>query len=139
MSTTTIPALAPITNLVSGINRLDYIDQFQINNVIGAFLNDVAFILTNQYGIKTGARRANDESFNLQDFANTDDYELLITYFSSDMDWKINHCKSRQFQVEYDFYYRIEGKNNNKSRLEEVLGVVDQLLCDNGNNANYWE
>ena len=138
MSNTTISPPIPITNLSNAINSKKYVNQREINNVIGALCHDIAIILTNNYDIKTQSRKANDESFNLEVFTNTDQVELLITYFPTDFDYKINYCKDDQFKIEYDIYYRIEAKGNNKSVLEEMLGIIEQLICHNYNNGNYW-
>ncbi len=138
MSNTTISPPTPITNLSNSIETKKYVNQREINNVVGALCNDIAIILTNNYDIKTQSRKAQDESFNLEVFTNTNQIELLITYFPTDFDLTINHCEQHQFQVSYDLFYRVEGKNNNKSRLEEVLGIVDQLLTKNHNQGNYW-
>lgn len=125
-------------NMVYGINTAKYINQREISNLTHALLSDCAFHLTTQNGIKTVVRRANDQSFSLQDFKNFLDYELLITYFQPDFDSTINDCNANELEFNIKFYYRIEAKDENKSRLEELLGIIELLLSKNQNGGNNW-
>jgi hypothetical protein len=131
MSNTTTSLDTRITTMTNNIVRNDYVDLQEVNNFVGSILNDVALILTNDFGIKTEARRAFDESYSLQEFQNIENTELLISYFSEDQIFNSKRCKSRDFYVYYDIYYRVEAKESYKSKLEEVLGIVEQLLCNN--------
>jgi hypothetical protein len=136
----------PIGNLSLGIKPDSYIDVRELNNFVHAFLNDISLIIsnpttplvgtTNKTSIKTTVRRAEDESFSLQEFTNISDHELLITYFIPDeeFDFNLNNCHKKDFNFNLNIYYRIEAKDNNKSRLEQILGLVDQFICLNYNN-----
>jgi hypothetical protein len=139
MSTTVLPNPALITNLVDNIKPKKFVSQSELNSVIGALLHDISTILTTNHGVKTQSRRSNNQTFSLQEFANTDDVELLITYFSNDYSGDINRCSNDQIKIDYNFYYRIEGKEGNQKKLENLLGIIEQLIVYNYNNAQFWK
>lgn len=128
-NTTTLTT--PITQMTNNTVKSGYVDLQELNNFIGALLNDISIILTTEYGISTEARRSFDQSYSLQEFANSGQRQLLITYFSQDYSVNTNRCKRGGLNVEFDIFYRVEAKDNNKSILEQSLGIVEQLLCNN--------
>jgi hypothetical protein len=129
-----------IGNMTNQTSNIEYIGLYDINCLIGALLNDVSILLTNDLlsPVKTASRRAEDESFNLQDFENTDDYELLLTYYPSESLDKLNECNNNILKFDFDVFYRIRACPENKPKLEEIMGLVEKLLCFNSNNQNRW-
>jgi hypothetical protein len=105
--------------------------------LIGALLNDVSIELTQDL-IKTASRRAEDESFSLQDFENFKDYEMLITYNPADDLEQLNDCNNNILKFDFDIYYRIRACPENKPKLEQVMGYVERILCFNPNNDQRW-
>lgn len=140
MATTTTSAPTLITNLEYGIDELQILTMIHLDNTIHSLLSDISFYLTNLANtpIKTAVRRVDDESFNLQEFINTADYELLITFENISITENLNDCKASQIRIPYIIYYKLEAKGNNASRLKRYLALVENLICNNYNGGNRW-
>lgn len=130
MSTTTLHPPNYITQLRDYTNSNTYLTLNQLNNFVGAILNDICLIISNDtspYKIEAEARLAFDESFNLQQFQK----ELVITYICSDYNFEKFKCSKNGFKVNFDIFYKIEAKNNSKAILTHWLSKVSQLLTNN--------
>jgi hypothetical protein len=145
MATTTLHANTLIGNLVNNTRPENYLDERELNNFIHSLLHDCGVILSTQNIIgvntktplKTVVRRAKDNSLTLQEFTNIADIPLLITFNIETPITSINKkCCDSDFDIQFSVYYRIEAKENNQSVLEQVMGIVDQLICLNYNSSN---
>ena len=135
---TTQPTPQLIGNLVNNIDRNSFVGLEERDNLIHAFLTDCAYYLSTGYNIKTAVRTSDDEFFNLQLFNESDNYQLLITYFPKNTDYKINDCSNQSLNFNYEVYYKIESKEANANLIKEVAMVVNMLMCRNYNNSNLW-
>jgi hypothetical protein len=139
MSTTTQSTPILLGNMVNNIDVNSFVDLEERDNLIHAFLNDCAFILNRDYGVKTAVRTYDDEFFNLQLLDNQSSYKLLITYFPVDTDYKINDCNANEIEMKYEVFYKMEAQSDNKNKLKDLAGKVNQLMCRNFNQSNLWE
>lgn len=141
MATSNHPEVVLLGNLQADINRQSFVSLEERDNLIHTFLNDCSFYLNSILNIKTAVRTYDDEFFNLQLFNELENYELLVTYFplDSNKEYQINNCNSNELQFEYEIYYKIEAKENNKTRIKEASSYVNLLMCKNYNNSKKWE
>lgn len=141
MSTTNIYPLNFITNLKFGIDESKLLSILHLDNAVHSLLCDVAIYLSNLSidSSKTVVRRIDDESFNLQESTNADDYELLITFENVNITQNLNDCKAKEVRVDYSFFYKLEAKGNNASKLKRYLSIVENLICNNYNDSQRWQ
>lgn len=134
MATSNLLTPQLLGNLTYGINRRNFVGLEERDNLIHAFLSDCAYYITTQLNIKTTVRTYDDEFYNIQ----LDGVELLITYYpiSNQEDWKINDCGV--LGLDYEVYYKMEAKSDNKSKIKEVATIINMLMCRNFNGGVDW-
>ena len=127
------------TNLFYNINLNKYVSLEERDNLIHKLLSDCAFYLNEQKGIKTAVRHYDDDFFDLAVFQQVENYELLVTYLPI-IDKELNlNCNNNKLKIRYEVYYKIEGKETNKTIIKECADIVHLLICNNYNNGQLWE